>query len=90
MVVQRFCNQLRWKSISEEYKNSLKSIQLKSKDYNIIENKNDREIYFFYERFLEKLYGFLNIRKLDLTLKENQINNLSKNYFKRWQKSLCK
>jgi peptidoglycan/LPS O-acetylase OafA/YrhL len=73
-----FANQLRWKSISEEYKNSLKSIQFKSKDYNIIENKNDRKTYFFYERFLEKLYGFLNIRKLDLTIKENQINNLSK------------
>ena len=71
-------NQLRWKSISEEYKNSLKSIQFKSKDYNIIENKNHREIYFFHERFLEKLYSFLNIRKLDLTLKENQINNLTK------------
>ena len=73
-----FANQLRWKSISEEYKNSLKSIQFKSKDYNIIENKNDREIYFFHELFLEKLYGFLNIRKLDLTLKENQIDSLSK------------
>jgi hypothetical protein len=73
-----FANQLRWKSISEEYKNSLKSIQLKSKDYNIIENKNEREIHFFYERFLEKLYGFMNIRKLDLELKGSQINNLTK------------
>jgi hypothetical protein len=77
-LFNNFANQLRWKSISGEYKNSLKSIQFKSKDYNIIENKNDREIYFFHERFLEKLYGFLNIRKLDLTLKENQINNLTK------------
>ena len=73
-----FANQLRWKSFSEEYKNSLKSIQFKSKNYNIIGNKNDREIYFFHERFLEKLYGFLNIRELDLTLKKNQINNLTK------------
>ena len=86
-----FANQLRWKSISEEYKNSLKSIQLKSKDYNIIENKNEREIHFFYERFLEKLYGFMNIRKLDLELKGSQINNLTKAcYFKRWQKIICK
>ena len=73
-----FANQLRWKSISKEYKNSLKSIQFKSKDYNIIENKNHREIHFFHERFLEKLYVFFNIRKLDLELKKNQINNLTK------------
>ena len=52
--------------------------QFKSKDYNIIENKNHREIHFFHERFLEKLYVFFNIRKLDLELKKNQINNLTK------------
>ena len=73
-----FANQLRWKSISEEYKISLKNIQLRSKDYDIIQNKNYREKYLFHEFFFEKLYSFLNIRKLDLELKENQINNLSK------------
>ena len=73
-----YSNQLRWKSISKEYKISLKSIQFMSKDYSIIENKNYRETHLFHERFLEKLYGFLNIRKLDLELKENQINNLTK------------
>ena len=83
-----FANQLRWKSISEEYKNSLKSIQIKSKDYNIIENKNEREIHFFYERFLEKLYGFMNIRKLDLELKGSQINNLTKDVILRDGKRL--
>ena len=83
-----FTNSLAWKSISEEYKNSLKSIQFKSKDYNIIENKNDREIYFFHERFLEKLYGFMNIRKLDLELKGSQINNLTKDVILRDGKRL--
>ncbi len=73
-----FANQLRWKSISEEYKVSLKNIQLKSKDYEIIQNKNYRKKYLFYELFLEKLYSFLNIRKLDLEFKKSQINNLTK------------
>lgn len=73
-----FANQIRWKSISEEYKNSLKSIQQKSKNFKVIENKNYRENYFFYEQFLEKLYNFLNIRKLDLEIKANQIDNLTK------------
>ncbi len=73
-----FANLLRWKSILEEYKISLKNIQLKSKDYNITKNKNYGEKHLFHEFFLEKLYSFMNIRKLDLTLKENQINNLSK------------
>jgi peptidoglycan/LPS O-acetylase OafA/YrhL len=70
--------QLRWKSISKEYQISLKNIQLKSKDYQIIQYKNYSENYFFYELFLEKLYKFLNIRKLDLSLTTNQINNLTK------------
>jgi peptidoglycan/LPS O-acetylase OafA/YrhL len=73
-----FANQIRWKSISEEYKNSLKSIQQKSKNFKVIENKHYRENYFFYEQFLEKLYNFLNIRKLDLEIKANQIDNLTK------------
>lgn len=73
-----FANQIRWKSISEEYKNSLKSIQQKSKKFKVIENKHYRENYFFYEQFLEKLYNFLNIRKLDLEIKANQIDNLTK------------
>ena len=70
--------QLRWKSISEEYLISLKNIQHKSKDYQIIQYKNYSENYLFYELFLEKLYKFLNIRKLDLSLTTNQINNLTK------------
>jgi peptidoglycan/LPS O-acetylase OafA/YrhL len=73
-----FANQIRWKSISEEYTNSLKSIQQKSKSYKVIENKHYRENYFLYEQFLEKLYNFLNIRKLDLEIKANQIDNLTK------------
>lgn len=73
-----FANQIRWKSISEEYKNSLKSIQQKSKNFKVIENKYYKENYFFYEQFLEKLYNFLNIRKLDLEIKANQIDNLTK------------
>ena len=77
-LFNQFSNQWRWKSISEEYQISLKNIQLKSKDYNIIQNKIYREEYYFYELFLEKLYSFLNIRKLDLELKANQINNLKK------------
>jgi hypothetical protein len=77
-LFNNFANLLAWKSISEEYKVSLKNIQLKSKDYKIIQYKDYREKYLFYELFLEKLYNFLNIRKLDLELKENQINNLTK------------
>ena len=77
-LFNKYHNQLRWKSISEEYKVSLKNIQLKSKDYKIIQYQNYRDKYFFYELFLEKLYSFLNIRKLDLELNENQINNLTK------------
>ena len=73
-----FANQLGWKSISQEYKNSLKSIQQKSENFKVIEDKHYRENYFFYEQFLEKLYNFLNIRKLDLEIKENQIDNLTK------------
>ncbi len=73
-----FANQIRWKSISEEYKNSLKSIQQNSKNFKVIENKHYRENYFFYEQFIEKLYNFLNIRKLDLEIKANQIDNLTK------------
>lgn len=77
-LFNEFANQIRWKSISEEYKNSLKSIQQKSKNFKVIENKHYRENYYFYEQFLEKLYNFLNIRKLDLEIKENQIDNLTK------------
>ena len=69
---------LKWKSISEEYKVSLKNIQFKSKDYKIIQYENYKEKYFFYEFFLEKLYNFLNIRKLDLEIKVDQIKNLTK------------
>lgn len=77
-LFNNFANQLRWKSISEEYMISLKNIQLKSKDYKIIQFQNYRDNYVFYEFFLEKLYGFLNIRKLDLELSEDKINNLTK------------
>ena len=77
-LFNEFANQIRWKSISEEYKNSLKSIQQKSKNFKVIENKHYRENYYFYEQFLEKLYNFLNIRKLDLEIKANQIDNLTK------------
>ncbi len=77
-LFNHFANQVRWKSISEEYQISLKNIQLKSKDYRIIQHKNYREKNFFYEIFLEKLYSFLNIRKLDLDLKVNQFDNLTK------------
>ena len=77
-LFNKYNNQLRWKSISKEYKISLKNIEFKSKDYNIIESKNYREIHLFHERFLEKIYSFLNIRKLDLELEANQINNLTK------------
>ena len=77
-LFNRFAYQLRWRSISEEYKVSLKNIQLKSKDYKIIQYQNYRDKYFFYELFLEKLYSFLNIRKLDLEPNKIQINNLTK------------
>jgi peptidoglycan/LPS O-acetylase OafA/YrhL len=73
-----FANQERWKSISDEYQISLKNILLKSKDYRIIQYKDYKEKYLFYDHFLEKLYSFLNIRKLDLEIKENQIKNLTK------------
>ena len=73
-----FVNHTRWKSISEEYQISLKNIQLKSKDYRIIQYENYRGKYLFYELFLEKLYNFLNIRKLDLEFKGDQIKNLTK------------
>jgi peptidoglycan/LPS O-acetylase OafA/YrhL len=77
-LFNRFAYQLRWRSISEEYKVSLKNIQLKSKDYKIIQYQNYRDKYFFYELFLEKLYSFLNIRKLDLEPNKIEINNLTK------------
>lgn len=73
-----FANQLRWKSISEEYRISLKNIQLKSKDYKIIQYQNYKDENFFYEFILEKLYSFLNVRKLDLEFKDNDIKNLTK------------
>ena len=77
-LFNNFTNLMEWKSISEEYKVSLKSIQLKSKDYSIIQYKDYTEKYFFYELFLEKLYNFSNIRKLNLEFEENQINDLIK------------
>jgi peptidoglycan/LPS O-acetylase OafA/YrhL len=73
-----FANQERWKSIAEEYQISLKNILLKSKDYKIIQYKDYKEKYLFYDLFLEKLYSFSNIRKLDLEIKENQIKDLTK------------
>ena len=70
--------QTRWRSISNEYKLSLKNIQSKTKDNKIIKEINYKEKYHYYERFLERLYNFFNIRKLDLEVKTNNINNLTK------------
>jgi len=78
-LFNHYANQIRWKSISEEYKISLKNIQIKSKDYRIIKQEIYKEKYVFYEIFLEKLYNFLNIRKLDLEFKVNETDNLIKN-----------
>ena len=77
-LLNRHNNQFRWKSIANEYKNSVKNIKSNSKDYSIIEDKDYKQKYFFYEQFLEKLYNFLNIRKLSLELETSQIKNLSK------------
>jgi len=77
-LFNRYNNQLRWKSISDEYKISLKNIQFKSKDNKIIKKANYKEKYLFYEQFLENMYSFLNIRKLDLDIKPNEINSLTK------------
>ena len=77
-LFNRYNNQLRWKSILAEYKISQKNIQSKSKGYKIVKKVNYDEKYFFYEIFLEKLYKFLNVRKLDLEINANNINNLSK------------
>ena len=77
-LFNRYNNQLRWKSIANEYKNSIKNIKANSKDYSIIENQNYKDKHIFYEQFLEKLYNFLNIRKLSLELETSQIKNLSK------------
>ena len=72
----------RWKSISKEFEISLNNIQSKSKKQNIKKN-NLIESYNFYEKILEKIYTFFNIRKLDLEINKNEINSLTKDYYLR-------
>lgn len=76
-LFNKYNYQSRWKTISEEYKLSLKNIQSNVKHNNIIKDSNTKNI-FFYEKLINKLYNFLNIRKLDLEIKKKQINNLKK------------
>jgi len=77
-LFNKYNNQLRWNSISDEYKLSLKNILSMNKDNKVLKNVNLNESYNFYERSLESLYNFLNIRKLGLEQTENNINNSTK------------
>ena len=77
-LFNRFNNQLRWRSISDEYQLSLKNIQLMSKKNIVLKSSNLNENYNFYEKILENIYNFINIRKLGIELKKNDINNLTK------------
>ena len=73
----------RWKSISKEFEISLNNIQSKSKKNKILKKNNLIERYNFYEKILEKIYTFFNIRKLDLEINKNEINSLTKDYYLR-------
>ena len=77
-LFNKFNNQFRWKSISKEYHTSLKNIQVNSIENNILQYNNYKKNYVFYENILDKLFYYLNIRKLDLDFKENQIKNFTK------------
>lgn len=73
----------RWKSISKEFEISLNNIQSKSKKNQIFKQDNLIESHNFYEKILEKIYIFFNIRKLDLEITKNEINSLTKDYYLR-------
>ena len=77
-LFNKYNNQLRWNSISDEYKISLKNILSMNKNNKVLKNVNLNESYNFYERSLENLYNFINIRKLSLEQTENNINNSTK------------
>ena len=81
-LFNRYDYSSRWKSISNEYKLSLKNIRSNIKGNNIIKNVNYEDS-FFYEKFLERFYNFLNIRKLGLEIKTTQIDNLTKDVISR-------
>ena len=70
--------QSRWKSISREYENASKNIQQMNNKYEILKKDSINEVYNFYERFLTIAYNYLNIRKLDLDLKRDEIKNNTK------------
>ena len=75
--------QSRYKSISNEYLLSLENIQSMSKNNLILRSYNSQNEYSFYEKFLENLYDFFNLRKLNLEIKEYEINNLAKDHILR-------
>ena len=64
--------QIRWKSLSTEYNLAIQNIKLMNKS-NIILSKSSFKEANFFERFFEKMYDFLNIKELNIDIKEDEI-----------------
>jgi len=82
-LLNKYNNQARWNSISNEYIISLKNIYLNEKKNKILKNINHNNVYNFYEKLLEFFYNFSNIRNLDLEIKKDEIKDLTKVYILR-------
>ena len=77
-LFNNFNNQSRWKSISTEYDLSLENIKLMKRKNKILTKKENFNNYSFYEKYLDNLYSFLNIRNLSLDLTNKEIKDITK------------
>ena len=72
-------NQFRWQSLNNEYQIALKNLNSNNKDFKILENiEKNKKIYFF-EKILDNIYRFLNIRKLNLDFEKGGYKENYKN-----------
>ncbi len=83
-------NQKRWRVLSDEYQTSFENINFQEKKYKILKTEYSNSSFNFYEKILEDLYKTLNIRRLDLEIKKDEINFITKTHILRDGKRVYK
>lgn len=77
-LFNRYNNQIRWKALFDEYQSSFANINSQEKKYKILKKEPSNSNFNFYEKTLEGFYNILNIRRLDLEIKNNEMNLITK------------
>ena len=78
-LFNKYNYQLRWKSLSKEYQISLSKLRNLTNQNKIFNLEKINVEYAFYQKILEKIYVFINVRKLELELNTSVNKNLYKN-----------